>query len=361
LIRRGVTLSATAMAAHLALPAARAAVSASLASATIKAALAVRNVAGASIAGVSTISLPVVSLTQGALQAMTLSQAKSVVVTLLVVSAVAAGLVIGAPQITPRAEQTQPPGQDVPRREAFKVSLATQNGPIEKVAKADASSPSSPSQKAANSRTDGSAGGAGPRTMPGGGGTGMGGMAGGGARMMVDGALAGVESVEEAHELRRRLEIAQLSAALPMWRANPKNEATLKLLEEPLAMSFATETPLADVLKYVQKCVSAKHGGLSTLPIYVDPVGLQKVARSLDSVVVIDLDGAPLKTSLRLILKQVGLAYCVRDGVLIISSTQGIREELSEAARELFGTEERDKVDMRLLGPMPMGRLENPQ
>jgi hypothetical protein len=141
----------------------------------------------------------------------------------------------------------------------------------------------------------------------------------------------------------------------------PKNEATLKLLEEPLAMSFANETPLADVLKYIQKCVSVKHGRLPTLPIYVDPVGLQKVSRSLDSVVVIDLDGAPLKTSLRLILKQVGLAYCVRDGVLIISSTQGIREELSEAARELFGTEERDKVDMRLLGPMPMGRLDNPQ
>jgi RNA polymerase sigma factor (sigma-70 family) len=362
LIRRGVTLSATAMAAHLALPAGRAAVSASLASATIKAAVAVRNAAGASIGGVSTISLPVVSLTQGALQAMTLSQVKSVVGAMLVVCAVAAGLVIGAPQITPREEQTQPPGQAVPRREAFKVSLATQNGAFEKTAKAVASSPSSQSQKAASPRADGpadSAGRGGP--MPGGGRTGMGGMAGGGVRMMVDGALAGVESVEEAHELRRRLEIAQLSAALPMWQANPKNEATLKLLEEPLAMSFAKETPLAEVLEYIKKSVSAKHGGSSTIPIYVDPVGLKKVERNLDSVVVIDLNGAPLKTSLRLILKQLGLAYCVRDGVLIISSTQGIREELSEAARELFGTEERDNVDMRLLGPMPMGRLDNPQ
>jgi hypothetical protein len=119
--------------------------------------------------------------------------------------------------------------------------------------------------------------------------------------------------------------------------------------------------PLVDVLVYIKKSVSAKHGGSSIIPIYVDPIALQKVGRNLDSVVVIDLDGAPLKTSLRLILKQLGLAYCVRDGVLIISSTQGIREELSEAARELFGTEERDNVDMRLLGSMPIGRLENPQ
>ena len=43
--------------------------------------------------------------------------------------------------------------------------------------------------------------------------------------------------------------------------------------------------------------------------------------------------------SLRLILKQVGLAYCVRDGVLIISSVQGVREELAEAASELLGNE----------------------
>jgi hypothetical protein len=34
------------------------------------------------------------------------------------------------------------------------------------------------------------------------------------------------------------------------------------------------------------------------------------------------------------LLKQLGLAYCVREGVLIISSVQGITEELSEAEAE---------------------------
>jgi hypothetical protein len=70
----------------------------------------------------------------------------------------------------------------------------------------------------------------------------------------------------------------------------------------------------------------------------------------LDSKVVIDLDGAPLKTSLRLILKQLGLAYCVRDGVLIISSVEGIHEELAEAARELMGNGKMgDELDFRVL------------
>ncbi len=58
-----------------------------------------------------------------------------------------------------------------------------------------------------------------------------------------------------------------------------------------------------------------------------------------ESKVVIDLEGAPLKTSLRLILKQLGLAYCVRDGVIIISSLEGIREELAEAASEVLGND----------------------
>jgi hypothetical protein len=38
----------------------------------------------------------------------------------------------------------------------------------------------------------------------------------------------------------------------------------------------------------------------------------------------VDLDGVLLKTTLRLILKQLGQAYIVRDGGVTISSTKGI-------------------------------------
>ena len=44
----------------------------------------------------------------------------------------------------------------------------------------------------------------------------------------------------------------------------------------------------------------------------------------------INLEGVPLKTSLRLLLKQLGLAYCVKEGLLIISSPEGILDELRE-------------------------------
>ena len=60
------------------------------------------------------------------------------------------------------------------------------------------------------------------------------------------------------------------------------------------------------------------------IPIYVDPSGLQEALVSLTSTVSIDLDGVPLKTTLRLMLSQLGLAYTVKDGLLIISSAEDI-------------------------------------
>src|SRR5262249_10304226 len=87
--------------------------------------------------------------------------------------------------------------------------------------------------------------------------------------------------------------------------------AVLAKLEEPISMSFANETPLDDVLKYIKQATTTKT--FDGIPIDVDPVGLAQAERSLNSPVTLDLEGIPLKTTLRLILKQLGLAYCVRD------------------------------------------------
>ena len=46
--------------------------------------------------------------------------------------------------------------------------------------------------------------------------------------------------------------------------------------------------------------------------------------------VAIDLDGAPLKTTLRLLLKQLGLSYVVEDGFLFISSQSGVDREKND-------------------------------
>ena len=56
--------------------------------------------------------------------------------------------------------------------------------------------------------------------------------------------------------------------------------------------------------------------------MYVDPAGLEEAKKTMWSSVAFDLDGVALKTSLRLFLKQLGLVYMVRDGLLLITSAE---------------------------------------
>jgi hypothetical protein len=100
------------------------------------------------------------------------------------------------------------------------------------------------------------------------------------------------------------------------------NARILNTLDQPISMSFANETPLDDVLKYIQQATSSP--GYSGIPIYVDPLGLQEAERSLNSTIQIDLEGVPLKATLRLCLKQLGLEYRVQDGYLWITSEDAV-------------------------------------
>jgi len=126
-------------------------------------------------------------------------------------------------------------------------------------------------------------------------------------------------------ELRRK--IATLSTRVR--DASPRGSAILKKLEEPVSMSFANETPLEDVLKYIKSAAQGPND--AGMPIYVDPDGLAKAEKTMQSPVMLDLEGVPLKVTLRLLLRQLGLAYCVKDGLLMISTPELIAEELEEA------------------------------
>lgn len=55
------------------------------------------------------------------------------------------------------------------------------------------------------------------------------------------------------------------------------------------------------------------------IPIYVDPAGLEEAEKTLLSPITIDLQGVPLRSSLRLLLKQLDLAYALKDGVIRIT------------------------------------------
>ncbi|MDG3006519.1 sigma-70 family RNA polymerase sigma factor [Paludisphaera mucosa] len=86
------------------------------------------------------------------------------------------------------------------------------------------------------------------------------------------------------------------------------------------AMHFRTPTPLEQVLKYVRESTSG--GDATALPVYVDPVALRKAGATLSSPVAIDVEGVPLRQTLQLVLRQVGLRYYVEDGLLVVSTAE---------------------------------------
>jgi hypothetical protein len=101
-----------------------------------------------------------------------------------------------------------------------------------------------------------------------------------------------------------------------------KNRLILAKLDEPVSMSFANETPLDDVLKYVkQATTTATYSGIQ---IYVDPVALNEAGKTMKSPVKLDVEGVPLRVTLGLLLKQLDLEYVVQDGLLKIGNASTV-------------------------------------
>lgn len=133
-----------------------------------------------------------------------------------------------------------------------------------------------------------------------------------------------------------RQKVAGLAATMASVDKDPNNRKVYDVLDRPTSLKAEDGATLGKLIEQVKSSLKAEDG--STVPLYVDPKGLEAADASLDSPVSIDLDEVPLKFALRLALKQLGLAHCVRDGVLIISSLEGVEQELLEAQRELMST-----------------------
>ena len=104
----------------------------------------------------------------------------------------------------------------------------------------------------------------------------------------------------------------------PGMGEDPKSLAVLKKLDEPVSMSFPNDTPLADVLKYIQSALAGSND--KGIPIYVDPVGLQEAEVTMTSPVTMDLDGVPVRRTLYLLLAQLRLTYQVDEGIVFITA-----------------------------------------
>ena len=115
--------------------------------------------------------------------------------------------------------------------------------------------------------------------------------------------------------------IARYGESEYIFDRDEKTKAILAKLNERISMNFGNETPLDDVKKYIEQSTQDEAAGLPTgIPIYVDPQGLQDADKTMASTVQISLEGIPLKTTLRLLLKQLNLVYTVKDGLLTITS-----------------------------------------
>ncbi len=105
-------------------------------------------------------------------------------------------------------------------------------------------------------------------------------------------------------------------------------------LETPVPIRFPKETPLADVLKAIQE--ATKGPGGTPIPIYVDPQGLAKTENTMTSPVVMDIEGVPLRTTLRALVAQLHLKFEVKGGLLQIGydDTEDKEEEARQKQQE---------------------------
>lgn len=112
--------------------------------------------------------------------------------------------------------------------------------------------------------------------------------------------------------------VATVHLASPVTAAAAR---TWLKLQEPVAMRFSTETPLEAVLKHVRDSTKGKES--KGIPFYVDPVGLQEAEKTLTSPVQLDVEDVPLATSLKLLLKQLGLIFYVQPDGLVVITNEG--------------------------------------
>jgi RNA polymerase sigma factor (sigma-70 family) len=111
---------------------------------------------------------------------------------------------------------------------------------------------------------------------------------------------------------------------------HPGSRAIQASLDKEVEMAFQEETPLQDVVQFLQQA-TASETLPDGIPIYVDPVGLQEAEKTPQSPIQMYLKGVPLRRTLYLALRQLGLAYAVKDGVLYISTPDCLDEILIDS------------------------------
>lgn len=162
------------------------------------------------------------------------------------------------------------------------------------------------------------------------------------------------------------IEKLQPNLAVPVSAAAAK---TWLRLYKPVDLVFDGSTPLGDALQLIKNATAEENDELS---IYVDPVALAELEKTLDTPISINLKRVPAGKALTLITRQIGMTYRVDDdGLITISSKDKdfegsypqmishLRAELEEAKLEAQITELRAKARATESGETGGGK--NPQ
>jgi hypothetical protein len=100
--------------------------------------------------------------------------------------------------------------------------------------------------------------------------------------------------------------------------------SVLKALDEPIPMSFPSDTAFEDVLRYITSATRSRDLP-DGLKFYVDPSALPEGGPEANaSPVTIDLQNVPLRVSLRLLVTQLNLSYAIENGFIHIMNSSDI-------------------------------------
>ena len=114
-------------------------------------------------------------------------------------------------------------------------------------------------------------------------------------------------------------------------------------LQDPIPLHFK-DTPFEDVLKFIKK--SSQGPNDSGIPIYIDPVGLHEAKVTMDLPVSVDTKpNETLESSLKRLLKSLGLAYTVKDVLLTITSEESLDADLPEVKSRDISKPRADKPE----------------
>ena len=108
-------------------------------------------------------------------------------------------------------------------------------------------------------------------------------------------------------------------ASVELARKGNAEQKIAAALNDDTRLEFI-ETPLEDVVAFLRD----QHG----IPIEIDKKALDNVGVGTDTPVTRNLKGISLRSALRLILKDLGLTYIIRDEVLLITSSEEAEKEL---------------------------------